>query len=131
MYHWVTVLSVTFTTPSAAEPLPGTKALTRDGDLAAQLRFPPVVLFTDGRDYWLGDGFHRVLGAHESGLGEIAAEVRPGTPRSLASRLTTGTVCRGTLQTSAKRSAFSWPIRNGASGATGKLAGAARSITKS
>src|SRR5262249_8043073 len=45
------------------------------------LRFPPVILFTDGRDYWLGDGFHRVLAAQKAGLTEIAAEVRPGTQR--------------------------------------------------
>jgi hypothetical protein len=45
------------------------------------LRFPPVVLFTDGRDCWLGDGFHRVLAARKAGLSEIAANVRPGTPR--------------------------------------------------
>jgi hypothetical protein len=45
------------------------------------LRFPPVMLFTDGQDYWLGDGFHRVLAARKAGLSEIAAEVRQGTQR--------------------------------------------------
>jgi hypothetical protein len=46
------------------------------------LRFPPVILFTDGGDfYWLGDGFHRVFAARKAGLTEIAAEVRPGTRR--------------------------------------------------
>jgi hypothetical protein len=45
------------------------------------LRFPSVVLFTDGGDYWLGDGFHRVLAARKAGLTEIAAEVRAGTQR--------------------------------------------------
>jgi len=45
------------------------------------LRFPPIVLFTDGKDYWLGDGWHRVLAARKAGLTEIAAEVRPGTRR--------------------------------------------------
>ena len=44
-------------------------------------RFPPVVLFTDGTDFWLGDGFHRVLAARKAGLSEISAEVRPGTQR--------------------------------------------------
>jgi hypothetical protein len=46
------------------------------------LRFPPVILFTDGRDfYWLGDGFHRVFAARKAGLSDIAAEVRAGTQR--------------------------------------------------
>jgi hypothetical protein len=45
------------------------------------LRFPAVVLFTDGANHWLGDGFHRVLAAREAGLNEILAEVRAGTPR--------------------------------------------------
>ena len=48
-----------------------------DGDL----RFPPVILFTDGQNYWLGDGFHRVLAAARAGLTEIAADVRQGTQR--------------------------------------------------
>jgi hypothetical protein len=46
------------------------------------LRFPPVILFTDGGDfYWLGDGFHSVFAARKAGLSEIAAEVRAGTLR--------------------------------------------------
>lgn len=48
---------------------------------AGGVRFPPVLLFTDGTDYWLGDGFHRVLAAQQAGLEQIAAEVRPGTRR--------------------------------------------------
>ena len=27
------------------------------------LQFPPIVLFTDGQDYWVGDGCHRVEAA--------------------------------------------------------------------
>jgi Homeodomain-like domain-containing protein len=45
------------------------------------LRFPPVILFFDGSDYWLADGFHRVLAARLAALTEILAEVRPGTGR--------------------------------------------------
>jgi hypothetical protein len=45
------------------------------------LRFPPVILFSDGHDYWLADGFHRVRAARLAVLTEIAAEVRPGTQR--------------------------------------------------
>jgi hypothetical protein len=45
------------------------------------LRFPPVIIFTDGQNYWLGDGFHRVLAAARAGLVEIAADARQGTQR--------------------------------------------------
>jgi ParB-like nuclease domain len=45
------------------------------------LRFPPIVLFTDERDYWIGDGFHRVLAARQAGLTEFPADVRPGSRR--------------------------------------------------
>ena len=45
------------------------------------LRFPAVVLFTDGQHYWLGDGFHRILAARAAGLTDFPADVRPGTQR--------------------------------------------------
>src|SRR6266853_6597115 len=45
------------------------------------LRFPPIVLFTDGQHYWLADGFHRILAARDAGLSEFPANVRPGTER--------------------------------------------------
>src|SRR5712691_10368871 len=45
------------------------------------LRFPAVVLFWDGRDYWLGDGFHRVQAAREAGLEEFLAEIHQGSRR--------------------------------------------------
>ena len=45
------------------------------------LRFPPIVLFTDGLHYWLADGFHRILAARDAGLSEFPADVRPGTER--------------------------------------------------
>ena len=45
------------------------------------LRFPPIVLFTDGQHYWLADGFRRILAARAAGLSEFPADVRPGTER--------------------------------------------------
>src|SRR6266478_8555146 len=45
------------------------------------LRFPPIVLFTDGQHFWLADGFHRILAARDAGLSEFPADVRPGTER--------------------------------------------------
>jgi hypothetical protein len=42
---------------------------------------PPVIVFFDGADYWLADGFHR-HGAHVKACrSEIACEVREGTRR--------------------------------------------------
>src|SRR5438128_2539235 len=46
-----------------------------------QLRFPAIVLFWDGQDYWLADGFHRMLAARESGLAEFPAEIQKGSGR--------------------------------------------------
>lgn len=43
--------------------------------------FPPVVVFYDGKHYWLADGFHRVKAAQNAGLAGIEAEVRQGTRR--------------------------------------------------
>ncbi len=52
--------------------------------LAAGAVFPPVVVFHDGADYWLADGFHRVRAAQSAELAEIAADVREGTRRDAA-----------------------------------------------
>jgi ParB-like nuclease domain len=53
-------------------------AAMKEQQIDGALKFPPVVLFTDGNDYWLSDGFHRVLAARQAGLTEIPAEVRSG-----------------------------------------------------
>jgi hypothetical protein len=43
--------------------------------------FPPVVVYHDGADYWLADGFHRAEAARKIDRKEIDAEIRPGTAR--------------------------------------------------
>lgn len=44
-------------------------------------KFPPVILFYDGENYWLADGFHRCISAKQAGLAEIEADIRQGTRR--------------------------------------------------
>jgi hypothetical protein len=41
--------------------------------------FPPVIVFHDGTQYILADGFHRVMAATRNGFRDINAEVRKGT----------------------------------------------------
>ncbi|MEE9131244.1 MAG: hypothetical protein V3T84_14585 [Phycisphaerales bacterium] len=42
---------------------------------------PPIIVFFDGSDHWLSDGFHRFFSAKHNGSNSIRAEVRPGTRR--------------------------------------------------
>ena len=51
------------------------------GAKAAGVVFPPVIVFHDGADYWLADGFQRLIAAEELGLTEFSADVREGTRR--------------------------------------------------
>ena len=47
--------------------------------LAEGVTFPPVVVFHDGSQSYLADGFHRMLASRRAGREVIEAEVRPGT----------------------------------------------------
>jgi len=40
--------------------------------------FPPVVVFHDGDNYWLADGFHRVTAYRQSGLDVVPVDIRSG-----------------------------------------------------
>jgi hypothetical protein len=43
--------------------------------------FPPVVVFFDGKVYWLADGFHRHAATKKAGMLSIRAEIHYGTKR--------------------------------------------------
>jgi hypothetical protein len=43
--------------------------------------FPPVIVYHDGSDYWLADGFHRYFAVKANATTTIEADVRTGTQR--------------------------------------------------
>lgn len=43
--------------------------------------FLPVVVFYDGAEYWMADGFHRAVAAEQEGIETITADVHKGTKR--------------------------------------------------
>jgi hypothetical protein len=45
------------------------------------VQFPPIIIFNDGKNYWLADGFHRYHAASKNKAATIAADVRTGTLR--------------------------------------------------
>src|SRR5688500_17568102 len=51
-------------------------ALYADGHALA-----PIVVFREGVDLWVADGFHRTTGATQAGLTDIDAEVHAGGKR--------------------------------------------------
>lgn len=50
-------------------------------EMRAGANFPPVIVFYDGTDYWLADGFHRVEAAESISITQIVATVKQGTLR--------------------------------------------------
>jgi hypothetical protein len=48
-------------------------------DMANGNKFPSVKVYSDGTDFWLYDGFHRVLAARRAGKADILCEVQSGT----------------------------------------------------
>jgi hypothetical protein len=43
--------------------------------------FPPIIIFHDGCDFWLAEGFHRVEAARKINRETIVAEIKQGTAR--------------------------------------------------
>lgn len=49
--------------------------------MQAGAQFPAIVVYYDGADYWLGDGFHRLAARKKLFEGAVECEVRSGTRR--------------------------------------------------
>jgi len=59
-----------------------TDAVTEYADaIKAGAEFPPVIVFHDGTDHWLADGFHRFHAHNQIGRASIQAQVKTGTKR--------------------------------------------------
>ena len=43
--------------------------------------FPPVIVYFDGKDYWLADGFHRLAAWKQIGRTDIPTDIRQGDRR--------------------------------------------------
>ncbi len=77
--------------------------------------FPPIVLFHDGNQHYLADGFHRFMAAQRNQFREIYADVRPGTKQdalwfALGANRTNGKRLSETDKTHAVAMALSiWP----------------------
>jgi transposase-like protein len=48
-------------------------------EMKAGAPFPPLIVFHDGRDHWLADGFHRWGAAMKLKLDSVECEIRQGT----------------------------------------------------
>jgi hypothetical protein len=48
-------------------------------EMAAGAVFPAAQVFSDGSDYWLSDGFHRLMAARRAGRADLLCEIIQGT----------------------------------------------------
>lgn len=71
--------------------------------LRNSVKFPPVVVFFDGADHWLADGFYRMEAHHAAGVSEIAVDVRDGTCRDAILHAAGANESHGARRTAADR----------------------------
>ena len=67
------------------------------------VEFVPIVLFFDGEDHWLADGFHRYMACKKLGRKKIKAEVREGLLRDAKLYSFEANVSHGLRLTSAEK----------------------------
>lgn len=72
--------------------------------------FPPAIVYYDGREYWLADGFHRVEAWREVGRVEIPAEVRQGDRRQAILHSCAANSAHGLRRTNADKKRAIWTL---------------------
>ncbi|WP_299403243.1 ParB/RepB/Spo0J family partition protein [Acaryochloris sp. IP29b_bin.148] len=82
-------------------------------DMKRGAKFPPVIIYYDGKEYWLADGFHRVRAKEAIGREEVTAEVHPGTQRDAVLHSVGANAAHGLRRTNAdKRRAVNRLVRD-------------------
>lgn len=66
-------------------------------------KFPAVVVFHDGSEYILADGFHRVMAATRNGFKDILAEIHKGTKSDALKFALTANTTHGIKRTNADK----------------------------
>ena len=82
-------------------------------DMKQGAEFPPVVIYYDGEEYWLADGFHRVRAKEAIGASEVTAEVILGDLRDAILHSVGANAAHGLRRTNAdKRRAVNRLVRD-------------------
>lgn len=85
--------------------------------MQAGAEFPPIVVFHDGSDHWLADGFHRLFAAKRAGLADIFGEVHQGTKQDAlwfaigANKANGARPSRGDIRHAIELALRTWPER--------------------
>ena len=80
--------------------------------IQAGSKMPPLLVFQDGADYWLAEGFHRLLAYQQAGKRNVLCEIKQGTREDAAWASAGANVTHGLRRTNAdKRKATEMAIR--------------------
>lgn len=80
--------------------------------IQAGAKMPPLLVFQDGSDYWLAEGFHRLLAHQQAGKRNVLCEIKQGTREDAAWASAGANVTHGLRRTNAdKRKATEMAIR--------------------
>jgi len=80
--------------------------------IQAGSKMPPLLVFQDGADYWLAEGFHRLLAHQQAGKRNVLCEIKQGTREDAAWASAGANVTHGLRRTNAdKRKATEMAIR--------------------